>query len=255
MRRGPCADPGRGRTARPHTHPAATHPGQEEQVPPRKKPAPKKPTLDELLALPAEQSRPETVVSLCLRGDLRAEWDRLKAEFDSGPADDEPSTMAVRAAKRRIADQLKQVEDEMRAATVQFRLRALPRKRLPGMAKEQVTWHELVERHPPRTGPDGKPDKRDATLGVNITSFFDELVRVSIVEPVLSDEQWLAFNERVTDAQWDELTRAAWGLNRSGVDVPFSRAASIIRRLDDESRRQNDSESASNASKGGNPSK
>lgn len=207
------------------------------------KKAKSKPTLDELLALPADETRPEKIVALCLRGDLRAEWDRLRAQLDTAPADDEPSTMAARASKRRIADQLKQVEDEMRAATVEFRLRALPRKRLPGMRPGQVVWHELVERHPPRTGADGKPDRRDTAIGVNTDSFFDELVRVSIVEPEVDERRWQALLERLTDAQWDELARAAWSLNRSGVDVPFSRAASIIRRLDDESRRQNDSAS------------
>ena len=202
-----------------------------------------KPTLDELLALPADETRPEKIVALCLRGDLRAEWDRLRAQLDTAPADDEPSTMAARASKRRIAEQLAAIEDEMRAATVEFRLRALPRKRLPGMRPGQVVWHELVERHPPRTGADGKPDRRDTVIGVNTDSFFDELVRVSIVEPELDERRWQALLERLTDAQWDELARAAWSLNRSGVDVPFSGAASMIRRLAGESRRQNDSAS------------
>lgn len=207
------------------------------------KKAKSKPTLDELLALPADETRPEKIVALCLRGDLRAEWDRLRAQLDTAPADDEPSTMAARASKRRIAEQLAAIEDEMRAATVEFRLRALPRKRLPGMRPGQVVWHELVERHPPRTGADGKLDRRDTVIGVNTDSFFDELVRVSIVEPELDERRWQALLERLTDAQWDELARAAWSLNRSGVDVPFSGAASMIRRLAGESRRQNDSAS------------
>jgi hypothetical protein len=199
-----------------------------------------------LLALPAEQTLPETIVPVCLRGDLRAEWERLRAEFAAAPADDEQSTMAARAAKRRLADQIRQVEEQMRDATVQVRLRALPRKRYPYVRADQVTWHELIERHPPRKTPDGKPDQRDAALGLNVESFFEDLVRVSIVDPELSEAQWQAFNERLTDAQFDQLSRAAWNLNRSGVDVPFSKAASLIRRLDGESRRQNDSGSASN---------
>lgn len=207
--------------------------------------------LDALLS--AEPKRPEDVVPVCLRGDLLAEWNRLKALYDAGPGADDEAMMHERAAKRKLADQMAKVEQEMRAGTIQVRLRALPRRRKSGMPKEQVVWHELVDAHPPRKGKDGKPDPADAQMGVNRTTFLDALVRPSIVEPELSDEQWENFNDRLSDGQFERLFWAAWNLNRSDIDVPFSRAVSTMRRLDAELRRRSASASASNDSTDGSP--
>lgn len=211
----------------------------------------KKPSLDVLLG---EEHRPERVVAICLRGHLQAEWDRLKAEYDAGPGDEDQAMLHDRAAKRRVAEQMAEVEAQMRAGTVEFRLRALPRRRTPGMAKDTVVWGELVERHPPRKTADGRVDPRDAQAGVNSPALLEELVRASIVEPDLSSEQWEALDAKLSDAQFQQLAWAAWQLNRSEVDVPFSRAASMMRRLDAGSRRRSDSASPSDASTDGNPS-
>lgn len=207
--------------------------------------------LDKLLG---EDTRPEKIVPICLRGHLQAEWDQLSAQYQAGPGEDDKALLAERAAKRRVAEEMARVEAEMRAGTVEFRLRALPRRRTPGMPKTQLVWQELVEKHPPRKDSAGKVDQRDAYTGVNNSTLFEELVRVSIVEPELTEEQWQQLDGKLTDAQFDRLARAAWDLNRVGVDVPFSRAASMMRKLDSESRRRNDSASASDDSTAGNPS-
>lgn len=117
------------------------------------KPKPPPPDLDTLLG---EDDRAEDVVPLCLRGNLLARWHDLKAQYDAGPGDDDQAMMHERAAKRKIADQMAQVEAEMRAGTVAFRLRALPRKRLQGMSDDETTWHELLQAHPPRKDKNGK---------------------------------------------------------------------------------------------------
>lgn len=214
----------------------------------------KAPAVPDLATLLGEDTRPEKVVPICLRGHLQAEWDRLKAQYDAGPGDDDQAMMTERAAKQRVAGQMAEVEREMRAGTVEFRLRALPRRRTPGMDKGQLVWQELVEKHPPRRLPDGKPDPRDSAAGVNLQALFEDLVRASVVEPELSAEQWQQLDAKLSDAQFQQLAWAAWQLNRTEVDVPFSRAVSMMRRLDAGSRRQNDSASASDASTDGNPS-
>jgi hypothetical protein len=200
-----------------------------------------------------EDTRPEKVVSICLRGHLQAEWDQLKAAYDAGPGDDDRSTMAIRAAKRRVAEQMAEVEAQMRAGTVAFRLRALPRRRTPGVPADQLVWSELVGKHPPRKDTNGKVDPRDAATGVNTPALLEELVRASVVEPELTPEQWARLDAKLSDGQFQVLAWAAWNLNRSEVDVPFSRAASMMRRLDAGSRRPNDSASPSDASTDGNP--
>lgn len=206
--------------------------------------------LDTLLG---EGTRPEKVVPICLLGHLQAEWDSLKAEFDAGPGPDDQAMMHERARKRKVAERMAEVEAKMRNGTVHFRLRALPRRRTPDMPPEQVVWRELVEAHPPRKDSDGRVDPRDEKPGVNMTSFLDSLLPVSVVEPELTGQRWEQLDARLTDSQFQELALTAWLLNRGEVDVPFSRAASMMRRLDDESKRQSDSESPSNASKDGNP--
>jgi len=48
------------------------------------------------------------------------------------------------------------------------------------------------------------------------------------------DEDWAALDQSLTSRQFDDLSDAAWSLNRREVDVPFSRAASRILRSEPE---------------------
>lgn len=211
------------------------------------------PEAVDFATLLGEDTRPEKLVPLCLRGNLQAEWDRLKELYDAGPTADDKAMMVDRAAKRRVAEQLAEVEAKMRAGTVQFRLRALPRRRTPDTPKDQTVWQELVEKHPPRLDAKGKVDQRDAGAGVHMQPLLEELVPLSVVEPVMSAEQWQQLDAKLSDGQWQQLAMAAWLLNRSEVDVPFSRAASMMRSFDAVSRRQSDSASPSDDSTAGNP--
>lgn len=209
----------------------------------------------DIAALLGEKRRPEKTVPICLRGHLRPEWERLKAAFEAAPDDDHEAMMHERAAKRRLADQMATIEEEMRAGTVEFRIRALPRRRTPGMPADQVVWHELVERHPPRRDASGKVDPRDAQAGINMKSLLEELVPASVVEPELTAEQWQQLDETLSSGQWEQLALTAFSLNRTEVDIPFSFAASTIRTSDAESKRPNDSASPSSGSKAGSRSR
>ncbi|HEX6686693.1 MAG TPA: hypothetical protein VF062_28225 [Candidatus Limnocylindrales bacterium] len=219
----------------------------------RKATGAKAPAPLDIAALLGEDGRPERTVHLCLRGHLQAQWDVLQAHWAAAPGDDEQALMVERARKRRIAEEMAAVEAEMRAGTVPFRLRALPRRRTPGMPADQVVWHELIEKHPPRRDDKGKANLEDLRAGFNVesTPFWDTLVRASVVEPELTPTQWDQLDSKLTDGQYGQLITTALHLNRDGVDVPFSRAASMTRTSDTESRRQSDSASPSAASKVG----
>lgn len=206
----------------------------------------REPKMD-VAALLAEDTRPETVVPICLRGHLQAEWDELQQQLNAMPGDDDRALMSERAAKRRVAERMEELRREMAAGTIPFRLRALRRRRTADTPRGEAVWHELIEKHPPRKDKDGKPDPRDLALGFNTATFFDALVRVSIVDPQLTDEQWEALNAKLTDGQFETLAAAAFKLNRGGVDVPFSRAVSKILTSAAESRQRDSSASASNA--------
>lgn len=177
---------------------------------------------------------PETTVPLCLRGDLQADFEQ--AERDLAEAQRRPADSLAGTGTRAIAERIEDLREQMQEHTVDFRFRALSRH----------AWKALRDEHPPRRKEDGSIDERDA-LGTNIDTFFDELIRVSLTEPELDEDDWRTLfgddeEERarreaegepvedgtLTDRQWNQLADAAWTLNRGDVKVPFSRAASKI---------------------------
>lgn len=178
-------------------------------------PAPAKPKQN-FAALLAAAKLPETIVPICLRGDLAAEHEALDRQLRK--LLDTPSTKFGGDGRGELQHRIRDLEAEMEQATVDFRLRAMSRRE----------WHALVAEHPPRIGPDGKVDETDAAIGVNVETFFEPLVRRCLVEPEVDDEQWTELAEALTSRQFDGLWDAAWRLNRRDVDVPFSFAASRL---------------------------
>jgi hypothetical protein len=191
--------------------------------------------LKDLDALLASSALPETTVPLCLGNNLQAEWEDLERQLTT--LKNQPDRRLGNSSESTLAQRLRDLEDEMRATTVTVRLRALRR----------AVFRGLIEQHPPR-----KDNKGDEFMGVNQKSFFDALVGESIVEPEFDEERLSKLLDNLTDAQFDKLATAAWGLNRRDVDVPFSRTASLITQSSGgTSRRQSDSASPSNGSQGG----
>lgn len=162
-------------------------------------------------AKPAEDTLP-----LCLRGDLVAQFQELdrqrQAEAEKPPVD----SLAAGGRRREIAEAMEALREEMKASTVVFRVRAMPRKK----------FRELCDAHQPRLAVDGTIHRDDRALGVNQATFWDPLIRACLVEPVL-DEPRLAklLDEVLSDYQFEQLAGAAFAVNRSDVDIPFSSAA------------------------------
>jgi hypothetical protein len=168
---------------------------------------------------------PTRSVPICLRGDLVAEHERLSRELDDA-VKNRGRKLSDGGDARRLAERIRQLELAMAEATVDFELRSLGRR-----------WKRFLAEHPPRRAEDGTVDERDKAIGVNVETFFTDLIRASVVSPVLDEEDWAALlgdpddpdaEGGLSDAQVDELGSAAWALNRGGVDVPFSHAASRI---------------------------
>ncbi|MCX4470446.1 hypothetical protein OOK41_09020 [Micromonospora sp. NBC_01655] len=169
-------------------------------------------------ALLAAARLPERAVPVCLRGDLTAEFEDLERQLDDALRTLTTSIEGDGSAA--IAECMEALREQMAAHTYQFRLRAMTRPR----------WHQFIGEHPPRK--DGNEiDARDRVRGVNIETFFPALVRESVIDPVLDEQEWtLLLDEALTDRQFDELASAAWDLNRGGVDIPFSPVASRMTR-------------------------
>lgn len=159
---------------------------------------------------------PERTVELCLRGDLQArfeELDRQAREALEVPAD---GRLVGNPERKRLAEEIELLRMEMRESVEVFRLRALPRGR----------YTALMGDHQPAEG-----DEQQRHLGYNPSTFFPDVVLRSIVEPEGIDEQtWGEFLDTITDFQFDELVSAVTFLNHRKVDIPFSRAASLLTR-------------------------
>lgn len=168
-------------------------------------------------ALLAGAKLPEATVSICLRGDLVADHEAAERELEQALNATSNSLAGNGAAA--IAERIEGLEAQMQEHTYEFRLRALPRP----------AWRALVVAHPPRQTEAGEIEPTDRT-GVNSETFYEAMIRACLIDPELTDEQWATLNEALTDRQFQDLSDAAWGLNRREVDIPFSRAASRMRR-------------------------
>lgn len=175
-------------------------------------------TMKNFKAMLAEAKLPETTVMICLRGDLAADHEAAERELEQAEKQGSDSLAGSGAAE--IADRIEALEAEMREHTYEFRMRALPRK----------DWRALVAQHPPRRGEDNELIEPDKYIGVNGESFYDAIIRACLVDPELTDDEFEQLVGAVTDRQYDDLSDAAWGLNRREVDIPFSRAASRMKR-------------------------
>ena len=152
---------------------------------------------------------PTKSVPICLHADLVADHERLERELEKALSQPYDGLEAGGQA-RVISEQIKALEAEMLAHTVEFKLQALPRR----------AYNDLVAKHP--------AEDSDRML-FNPDTFFPALIRACTVEPQLSDEVWqLLLDEKLTDQQFDTLADAAVGLNRRDVDVPLSRRASRV---------------------------
>lgn len=168
----------------------------------------------DFFALLDDAKLPETTKSVCLRGDLAAEHEQLDAELETLIA--RPNPKMGDDGRVALRQRLLELEEQMKAATYPVRLRAMPKPK----------WRKFKAEHPPRTKADGTYEENDAVIGVNTETVWEPLLRACMVDPVLTDEQFDAMQDKLTDRQFQDLSWAAWLLNRGEIDVPFSRAAS-----------------------------
>jgi hypothetical protein len=158
---------------------------------------------------------PEASHPVCLRADLTAEFETAERELELLRKQSRETDSLAGSPVGPLVRRIEELQQDMTAATYTFRLRALPKSK----------WRVLVAAYPPREG-----NENDTQIGVNRDDFMDALIKVSVVDPVMTEEQWAEFLETITDRQYSDLTDEAWFLNRGEVSVPFSRAASLMKR-------------------------
>lgn len=165
-------------------------------------------SFDDILA----QARlPETSVSLCLRGDLDAEWRELDRKLQTASRD--AVSLGERSEASVIAERIRQLEAEMADAQVVFKLRADSAK----------GWSDFVATKPLR-----QKDEDQKAYDERWFGWMCQLIARASVDPALTPQQVAQLCDVLSAGQWDELGNGAWNLNARSVAVPFSLAASAL---------------------------
>lgn len=170
-------------------------------------------TLEDLLATAAPR---ETLVSVCARGDLVALHDDLTEQLAGGSG---APTLAGEPELVAIAERIGEVEAEIDASSLTFRLRGLSRK----------AWADLLAKHPPTR------DQLKRGLDNNELAFPQAAIAATVVEPELSVAKSEQLAESLPMGEWMKLWTATLGLNLGSLQTPKSAAAAAVRRMNDES--------------------
>jgi hypothetical protein len=170
--------------------------------------------VSDISAILAAARPSETTVLLCLRGDLVAEHEQLATELAEVVKTDPGEEASLAGSTTGVlAARIRDLESQIREDRVEFRFRALPRARFVALKAKHTRGDDDLELNP----------------------FFTELLAASLTSPAATVDEVQRLANTVSAGQWDQLTGAAWRVNTGGVDVPFSRTASVILRTEDSS--------------------
>jgi hypothetical protein len=190
-------------------------------------------SIDEIIA---GARLPERTITICLRGDLQAEFEDLERQLSAAEAAGD-DTLAGNEQARHLAELIEAVRTQMREHEATFRFRGLP-------AKEYM---DLLAQHPP-TDEQREKGQTDA----NWDTWPTALIAACAADPAMTVEQAGRLSKAVSQRQWDDLWATAFAVNRSEVSVPFSLAASaILAGSEPKPRRPEPGVSASNGSGAG----
>lgn len=159
---------------------------------------------------------PERSLQVCLRGDLQAEFDELERQLHAARADTGPAgrrRVGEKSDALAIVEKQNAIREQMAAEMLDIRVRALPR----------AEWAALIRKYPPQDDHAG-----DKAMGVNLEGLMAEAIPACVVDPTLDDDDWAALDAVLSSADYDRILSAVWDVNRSGVDVPKSRLASLV---------------------------
>lgn len=165
-----------------------------------------------------EVKRPTRLVSVCLNGDLTAQFETVKEKLTealrAAKADQRLNGSPVRALEAEHAELYAAQQEQ----TIVFKLRGLPRHK----------WEELKTDHPARDGND-----LDEQYGFNTSTLFEAVMQTegTIDEVTQLDEpveftagDWSDIAPELTDGQWGDFAQALVELNAGRQLVPFSSA-------------------------------
>lgn len=156
----------------------------------------------------------ETVVTICIKGNLRARYDRLETKL--GSLVETVANLAGNPEKAAIAAEMAELVDQMHTWERQFTLRAVTPRR---------AWRNLVAKRPVKT-----PDINDDEYVDLYHPWLCGVVAATALDPAMSSEQVERLADKLSDGDWQKLANAAWLVNDDSRDIPFSAAASALLR-------------------------
>lgn len=180
----------------------------------------------------------ETAVTICVKGSLRAEYERLDAQLG------DVSTVAINLAGdspgSEIAARMAELREQMHAFERTFTLRAVTPKR---------AWRNLKAKRPVKA-----QDMDEEAYADLYHPWVCAVVAASALDPAMTPEQAQRLADRLSDGDWSKLAQAAWSVNDDSSTIPFSAAASVISRSSGvKSRRHEQSDNPAHGSLAGNP--
>ncbi len=150
----------------------------------------------------------EKTVHICLAGDLAGEAERLSDELARVSEDWQPADMTEVHPGRKIAADLKAVQEQVKAAQEPFTFRYIGDR----------AYSDLLAAH---------PSEKDEELFDEAT-FKPALIAASCVQPKMTGEQVKELFEVVNEGEIGKLFTAAWEVHHASDIVPFSLAASAL---------------------------
>lgn len=154
------------------------------------------------------QAKPrERTVKVCIRGDLAGKAEQLSEELAKVSEEWEPADLTDVHPGRKVAAELKQVREQIKAAEVPFTLRYIGDK----------PYSDLLAAHP------GDNDNE-----LFNADFPKALIAASCVDPVMTEDQTAELFQTINQGEIKRLFDAAWDVHNSSDIVPFSLAASAL---------------------------
>jgi len=163
--------------------------------------------MSDIKTIIGEARRPERTVTVCLRPDLLADWQRAAEELQR--VREAPRTSLDDAGPVALAQKVNDFERQMREASIEFVVRGLP----PAKVRELQADSD-----------------DDETLALDV-------LRASLVEPDLDDDDWTRLfgdDGALTLGEVGRLAEASNAVNFRSASVPSSRLASAVLASSDE---------------------
>lgn len=156
----------------------------------------------------------QTAVSICVKGNLKAEYERLETQLDD--VGHTVTNLAGGGPGSEIAARMNELREQMKTYERAFVMRAVTPRR---------AWRNLQAKRPVKT-----PEMDDEAYADLYHPWVCAVVAASALDPGMTVAQAERLADKLSEGDWTKLANAAWKVNDSSSEIPFSVAASVLSR-------------------------